>query len=95
MLGFYGGKGLSESFFLKLSAHQCAILDQVVLSDVARGSSTESARATLLRRGDADFGVSSADQIVSAERFSSTAVSAADSREESHDTRLNLGEHRG
>ena len=69
MLGFYGGKGLAESFFLKLSAHQCAILDQVVLSDVARGSSTESARATLLRRGNADFGVSCADRTRLVVRF--------------------------
>ena len=55
-----GARGKQSLFFLKLSAHQCAILDQVVLSDVARGSSTESARATLLQRGDADFGVSCA-----------------------------------
>ena len=69
MLGFYGGKGLAECFFLKLSAHQCVILDQVVLSDAARGSSTESARATLLRRGDADVGVGCADRTRSVERF--------------------------
>ena len=89
-----GARGRQSHFFLKLSAHQCVILDRPMLSDVARVPSTESARATLPQRGDADFGVSCADQIVSAERFSSTAVSAADSREESHDTRLNLGEHR-
>ena len=52
-----GARGLQSPFFLKLSAHQCAILDQIVLSDVARGSSPESVRATLLRRGDADVGV--------------------------------------
>ena len=65
-----------------------------MLSNVPGSPSTESARATLPQRGDADLGVSCADQTVSAERFSSTAVSAADSREERHDTRLNLGEHR-
>ena len=64
-----GARGLQSTFFLKLSAHQCAILDQVVLSDVARGSSTESVRATLLRRGDADFGASCADRTRSDERF--------------------------
>ena len=64
-----------------------------MLSDVARGSSTESARATLLRRGDADVGVNCADRIRSVERFSSTAADRARSGGSIHDTRLNLGQH--
>ena len=64
-----GARGKQSLFFLKLSAHQCAILNQVVLSDVARVSSTESARATLLRRGDAHVGVGCADRTRSVERF--------------------------
>ena len=64
-----GARSQQSHSFLKLSAHQCAILDQVVLSDVAKGSLTESARATLLRRVDADFGVSCADRTRSDERF--------------------------
>ena len=63
-----------------------------MLSDVARGSSTESARATLLRRGGADFGVSCSDRTRLVVRFLPTAADGARSRESSHHTRFYLGQ---
>ena len=80
--------------FFKLLAQQCAILDQVVLSDVARVPSTESVRAALLRRGDAGFGVSCADYMRTIERFFSTAADGADSKGKRRASRRNGGQPR-
>ena len=71
------------------------ILDRVVLSDVSRGPSTESARVTLLRRNDADFGVCCAEHMRSAERFFSIAADGAESNGGHHETCRNDGQHRG
>ena len=89
------GQGVDRAiFFLKLSAHQCAILDQMVLSNVPAGPSTESARATLPQRGDADLCVGFSDHILSHEQFLSTAASEQlESKKESHGSRLNAGQH--
>ena len=60
-----------------------------MLSDVARGPSTESVRAALLRRGDAGFGVSCADHMRAIERFFSTAADGAESKGKSRASRRN------
>ena len=64
-----------------------------MLSNVPRSPSTESARATLPQRGDADLGVGFSDHILSHEQFLSIAASELESKKESHGSRLNAGQH--